>query len=176
VDHHRSSADRVAVDAAFAEFTALRAELLGHSASQNTLVGLGVTGVGVVVGIAFGGAGNLQLLAIVPVLISVVILAYCGETYRVVLIGRYIRQQLWPFVASRTSADLPSWEEWLYASRSRLEKRLASVVEVPLMVMLYAVGVASAVLAHNVATGFKVLEVTILTVATLAGFLLVRRR
>jgi hypothetical protein len=168
-----TSPDR-SVDAAFAEFAALRAELLAHSANQNTLVGFGITSVGVVLGLAVGGSGNLHVLFIVPILTSFVVLAYCGETYRVIAIGRYIRVQLWPFIQLRAHDELPSWEAFLDARR-RMERRLAGIVELPLVALLYLVGLASAIFATGVPLVVNILEVLVVNASTVIGFLLSRR-
>jgi hypothetical protein len=168
-----SSSERAAVDAALAEYNALRTELVAHSAAENAVVGLGLTGIGVVAGVAFGGSGNRQLLAIAPLVASVIILAYYGEAYRVISIGRYIRDDLWPFVRDRTGTDLPSWENSLTNGR---RKTLSGVVEVPIVVMLYAIGLACALLANGVPAAVKAAATTILTISAILGFFLTRRR
>jgi hypothetical protein len=168
-----SSTDRAVVDAALAEYNALRTELVAHSAAENAVVGLGLTGIGVVAGVAFGGSGNRHLLAIAPLVASVIILAYCGEAYRVISIGRYIRDDLWPFIQHRTSTDLPSWENSLKAGR---RKTLSGIVEVPIVGMLYAIGLACALLANGVPVEAKVAAITILTISAVLGFFFTRRR
>lgn len=164
--------DRATVDVALAEFNALRAELTTHMTGQNTMIGLGVTAIGVVVGLAFGGSGDRQLLAIVPIVASVIILTYCGEAYRIVSIGRYIRDVLWPFLSERTHDRLPSWEGSLLTS----ERGPGSIVESPVIVMFFVVGLITAFLADDIPVWIKALEAAAVAASLLFGIVLIRRR
>lgn len=168
---HTLLRNRATIDAALAEFTALRSELITHTNTQNALVGFGLSAVGVVVGLSFSAPGRQQLLTIVPIVASVVILAYCGEAFRVISIGCYIRYRLWPFLGHRAGDDLPSWEEHVAV----VERGWGGVVEVPIIGMFATAGVIGAVLADGVPIAINVIELIVVAGAAGLGILLIHR-
>lgn len=163
--------DRAGVDAALAEFNALRGELVAHSTGQTAILGLGLTAVGVVIGVAFGSSSRLILLAIVPILSAVVIVTYCGEAYRVITIGRYIKIELWPYLRTKSSERLPSWEEHVVDA----EKHWGSVVEYPVIGMFGLIGVGSVLLAEGMSVAAVVAEIVLVVASTVAGVYLLNR-
>jgi hypothetical protein len=99
------------VDAALAEFQALRAEIISNLNSQAALVGLSLTAVGVIVGLTVKEGGSQRLLLAIPPLTLFMVMLHIGSSYRLSLIGRYIQKDLWPYIAERAGDPaLPSWE------------------------------------------------------------------
>jgi hypothetical protein len=104
-----ASSSDPAVSVALAEFNALRAEILGHISAGTTVVGLGVTALGIIVGLVAKEGADRRLLLVIPPLSLFVILLLTAENYRTTMLGNYIRDELWPFLEERVGA-LPSWE------------------------------------------------------------------
>lgn len=113
------------IEVALAEFAALRAQIAGHIRAQAAVAGLGLTALGVVAGFSVGNDGDQRLLLAVPLLVMVVVLLHTAETYRISVIGDYIREALWPYLQARVSEaefdvpDVPSWEAGVGAERSQ---------------------------------------------------------
>jgi hypothetical protein len=61
----RPSPDR-AVDVGLAEFETLRAEIVNHLSAQAAVVGLGLTGLGVIIGFSVKEGGSERLLLAIP--------------------------------------------------------------------------------------------------------------
>jgi hypothetical protein len=81
------------IDVGLAEFNALRAEIISRTTAQNALVGIGLTAVGVIYGLALKKAGDdKSLLLAVPPLAALASLLHASETYQVGRIGDYIRE------------------------------------------------------------------------------------
>jgi hypothetical protein len=117
-----------AVDAAIAEFNALRAESLAHSQVRTTLFGAGLTAAGVIVGVAVKEKAQ-DLLFLVPFLASLIGLLYVGEDHKMWVLGQYVDETLWPYVQRRTDPKLPSWEAEIRRLRtdSRRHKAISFV-------------------------------------------------
>lgn len=130
------------VDVALAEYNALRAEILGHTTSQNTVLGLGVTAIGVVLGLGINAPGQRAILVFVPVLAGIVILVYWGLAYRIVVIGKYTQMVLWPCLPRPISdVGLLSWEGSLaHLESTRPHRSLSQIVEVTVTLLLIVLG------------------------------------
>ena len=100
-----------AVDVALGEFNALRAEIVSRRSTQAATVGVGLTAVGVVFGLAFApqGGDRARLLA-VPPLALVTALLFLSETFVIHNLGRHIRDRVWPYLSDQTGYE-PSWEK-----------------------------------------------------------------
>lgn len=136
-DATHASADR-AVDVMLAEFNALRAELVAYLSGQAAVVGLGLTALGVITGLAVGRNGDDELLLAIPPLVALVVLVHTAGTYRVAKIGDYIREKPWPHLEARVGAT-PSWEMFLAEQRSK-RTAIAKAVVVVAIVFPIAVG------------------------------------
>jgi hypothetical protein len=115
------------IQVALAEFNALRSELDTHVGTQEKLIALVVTAIGIVAGLVIREGGDPRLLLILPFLVSAAGIHYAEQTRGIALIGSYIRDALWPYVriqlaeASTRSQPLPSWED--VVSDFRMEDR-----------------------------------------------------
>lgn len=98
-----------AVEIALAEFNALRTEIISHITAQTTVIGLGITALGIIVGFVAKEGADDHLLLVVPPLSMFVILLHTAEHYRMRMLGDYIRTRLWPFLEER-AGPIPSWE------------------------------------------------------------------
>ncbi len=134
------SADR-AVDVMLAEFNALRAEMVAYISAQAAVVGLGLTALGVITGLAVGKDGDDELLLAIPPLVALIVLVHIAGTYRVAKIGDYIREKLWPHLEARVGA-IPSWEICVAEQRSRRMAFVkAVVVDFPAMALFLAASI-----------------------------------
>jgi hypothetical protein len=97
-------------DAALAEFNALRAEITNRMTSTAALMGVGLSALGVIVGLVVKEHGDQRLLLAVPPLALTVNSLWAVENRQVGLIGQYIRTRLWPYLAD-TDERMPSWED-----------------------------------------------------------------
>jgi hypothetical protein len=128
-----SDRDR-AVDVALAEFNALRSEMVSRITTQAAVVGLGLTALGIIFGVAIKDGQGPLLLAVPPVALLVVMI-YMAETFRCAVIGTYVRDKLWPFLQARAGDEtMPSWEVEV-ASKGRPVEALAKalVIDFPAM-------------------------------------------
>lgn len=130
----KPSPDR-AIDVGLAEFETLRAEIVSHLNAQAAVVGLGLTGLGVIIGFSVKEGGNERLLLAVPPLTLLVVLLHSASSYRLALIGSYIRKELWPYLKERVGDKrLPSWEGRVgERQRSWRSIPLSLVVDFPAM-------------------------------------------
>ena len=100
-----------ALTVTLAEYSALRAEIVAHSNSQATLLGVALTAIGVVVGIVLSGKAGREVLLVIPILAPALGLAFVGQMRHLSLLGLYIRGALWPVLQAQVSdVTLPSWE------------------------------------------------------------------
>jgi hypothetical protein len=130
-------ADGSARDAALAEFNALRAEIINRMTTTATLVGVGLTALGVIVTLVFKEGGDPRLLLTVPPLAFTVNCLWAVENRQIGLIGQYIAILLWPYLG-RGDTLLPSWEEEC-AKRRRARKDIwRSIVTDYAMTLVFA--------------------------------------
>jgi hypothetical protein len=104
------------LDVELAEFNALRAESVVQQTAQTTLVGVGLTALGVVFGLAVKKGGDNHLLLAVPPLAAIISLIHASVTFRIIRIGDYIRDELWPAIQGQVG-PVPSWQAYLVARR-----------------------------------------------------------
>jgi hypothetical protein len=89
-----------------AEYSALRAEILGHQNAQTTIVGANLAAIGVVLGLVLTEKQTrVELLLVVPLVASGLGLLYANHTRAGLLLGNYIADNLWP--------GGQSWEHYL---------------------------------------------------------------
>jgi hypothetical protein len=111
------------VQVALAEFNALRGEIDAHSKTQDNLIVLVVTAIGVVAGLVIKDEGDPRLLLILPILVGAAGIRYLEQTRAIKLIGSYIREKLWLYLRAQLAepvtspVPMPSWEEVVSASR-----------------------------------------------------------
>lgn len=107
-------------DVAPAEFAALRAEIVSRLSAQTTLVGVCLTAVGVVFGLALSDKGvPEQVVLVLPPITVCLGLFYAYNTRATILLGTYIRTKLWPAL-ERDAANgtaLASWERFMAGYR-----------------------------------------------------------
>jgi hypothetical protein len=107
-------------EVALAEFVALREEILARLSAQNTLVGVCLTAVGVIFGLALSQKGvSLTVVLVVPPVVSGLAFFYLYNARAHVLMSIYLRTRLWPML--RTSEDedpLVSWEGFMRGYRT----------------------------------------------------------
>ncbi len=98
------------VDVLLAEYNALRAEIVTHVTIQGAVVGLGLTAIGVIAGLAAKEGGGYAILLVIPPLSLFISLIYSAETYRSAALEIYLYGELWPALEDRVGALPPSWE------------------------------------------------------------------
>lgn len=159
------------IDVALAEFNTLRAEILARTAAQATLASVGLTASGVAVGFALSDKGVSEVAIVVPFFAAAIIVAYVFESFRIIMVGGYVRDVLWPYLQSQTSASVPSWESHrLVVSRAStwgLGERL-------MVVVFLALGILLSVVTPNVPTLLRVAALVIVIAAAALGMVLVR--
>ncbi len=138
-----ASRSDAAVGIALAEFNALRSEIDSHIAAQTTVVGLGITALGIIVGFVAKEGADSHLLLIVPPLSMFVILLFTAESYRMTMLGNHIRQDLWPFLEHQVG-KLPSWEVKISeyeSSKGVLAK--AAFIDSPAIILFLVASIAA---------------------------------
>jgi len=130
-----------AVDVAVAEFNALRAEINSRMTAQAALVGIGLTAVGVILGLAAGEDGNERLLLAIPAVALLVNTLSAAQTHRIHLLGAYIRRDLWTFLRDQVG-DLKCWEDDVAGRRgSRLNAVVVLLIDAPALLLFVAASV-----------------------------------
>jgi hypothetical protein len=112
---------RSSVDVVLAEFNAMRAEKVGHITGQAAVVGLGLTALGVIGGFV-AKEGHDRLLLAIPPIAMLVALGSAAGAYRSTVIGRYIRDELWPHLERNLgpyNGPLPSWQHYIAKTHSK---------------------------------------------------------
>ena len=143
-------------DVLLAEFNALRAEIVARVSSQYTIVGLGLTALGVVIGFVVRNGDDRRLLLAVPPLAAVVNLLYAGEAYTIATMGNYIREELWTALQCQVGV-LPSWEHHLALRRKgKLNIGKTLIVDGPSVALFPVVSVIAMLLVNHVSTALKV--------------------
>jgi hypothetical protein len=98
-------------NALVAEFNSLRAEIAGRSGSQQLLVNLSLTMVGLVLGIAFSQRAGATIILVIPIFASCCAMLYFDHAAQITKIGRYIGYILRPRLAEIVDDDkVLAWE------------------------------------------------------------------
>ncbi len=96
-----------------AEFDALRAEIIAHQQAQTGTVATALTVSGVVAGIALAEKTvRLEMLLVLPLVLSGLGLYYLERSRASLRIGYYIGQKIW-------GPDVLSWESWINTYRAK---------------------------------------------------------
>jgi hypothetical protein len=170
-----------AITVALAEFQALRAEMVSRTSSQATLIGVGFTAMGVIVGFTVKDGGDVRLLLALPLVALVVNLLWSIESRRVTLSGAYIRESLWPRLERWVGRELPSWEADV-DTRRRGRAVLASLITDGAALLMFAaaaaIGIVVAASRRPVDEKLVIADSVIvaLSVVVPAGFALTNRR
>ena len=127
-----------AIDAAIAEFTALRSLMAIRFQIQVALLTGALTAIGVLAGIALQPDGNKDLLLFIPVLASVVAIIHGEQRSRIGLNGRYIRDCLWPYLKAKTDPVLPSWEQYWWEHSNRVIVAIGGVQAAGFLLLMSA--------------------------------------
>lgn len=127
-----------AIDAALAEFTALRSLMAIRFQIQVALLTGALTAIGVIAGIALQHDGNKDLLLFIPVLASVVAIIHGEQRGRIGLNGRYIRDRLWPYLKAKTDPLLPSWEQYWWEHSNRVIVAIGGVQAAGFLLLMSA--------------------------------------
>lgn len=101
-----------ALTAALAEFSGLRSLIATRVQLQVAALSAGFTAIGIISGLALQNGGDRNLELLVPFLSAVVSVIYSELRLRIGHSGRYIRDQLWPYITSITDPKLHSWEHY----------------------------------------------------------------
>lgn len=97
--------------ALLAEFTALRSEITSRINSQLTLILGAGTIVSAIIGVVVSQKANIALLAVVPLVTSVLGFIHTDNARFINYAAKYIRDELWPTLKEVTGCEeLPSWE------------------------------------------------------------------
>lgn len=97
------------MEAALAEFNALRQEVVGIRQAQGAIVGLGITALGLLLTFGLQTDGDERLLLAVPWAALLVCLLHTAESWQLHRLGDYIRLRTWPFIQAASSYP-HSWE------------------------------------------------------------------
>ena len=145
--NERRQADRAdavavnkAVDVLLAEYNALRAEIVSRSSAQAALVGVGLTALGVVVGLVVQKHADQRLLLALPPLALLVNLLWSIENRRIALAGRHIRKHTSVELKARTGLEHTSWEEAVEQRRQGLGVIPSLVADGALLAVFAAAG------------------------------------
>jgi hypothetical protein len=119
-----------AADVALAEFVALRAELLQLQQGEVTTYAGAFTAIAAVGGFALAKVdGRVDLLLVLPIVLSGLGLVQAHFASRCYQMGDYIRECLWQRLpAMEGDAMPPSWEHYIRGSRRRLHGVIARIV------------------------------------------------
>lgn len=159
------------LDVELAEFNALRAESVAQQTAQATLVGVGLTALGVVFGFAVKEGGDTRLLLAVPPLAAIISLIHASVTFRIIRIGDYIRDELWPAMQGQVG-PIPSWQAYLVARRQGRNTIVQGLLnDGPGMALLAAASVAAVAAVDNVAFLLRLGGVLCTAVTFIAPFL-----
>jgi hypothetical protein len=148
-----TSSDR-ALQAALAEFTAIRSLMSMRFQTQVAVLSAGLTAIGVVAGLALQHGGDRRLLLLVPILASVVATIHTELRIRIHLHGRYVNEKLWPHVTRLTEDEhLPSWEVFWGDEAPRALMAVAGAQASGFLVMASIIALAATAgsLGHNAA-------------------------
>ncbi len=127
------------LEIALAEFSALRAEILQRIQLQQVVLGLTITAVGTLLGVALAGPqSRAVLLLATPYLTSALGFAYFDHARRIEQAGSYVRKMLWPDFRLLSTERLHSWEDSfaiVVTGRSRFEAFLSGAYLVTVFVV-----------------------------------------
>jgi hypothetical protein len=113
--HEHGSAD-LAAQALIAEFTALRAEITSRVGSQLTLILGAGTIISAIVGVVVSEKADVSLLAVVPLVTSVLGFVHTDNARFINYIAKYLRDDLWPALTELSGYEqLPTWERAISA-------------------------------------------------------------
>jgi hypothetical protein len=136
----------LSVQIALAEFTKLRDEITTRTTIQWTIVGLNVTGSGVVAGFALADASRRQLLLMLPLFTPSLGMLFIDHGFNILRIGRFIDSTIAPVLRNAAAnQDLLNHETEAYARGSRIALRLLPF-GVPLVLLFNVVPVAALVI------------------------------
>jgi hypothetical protein len=122
------------VQAALAEFSAVRGEIQSRSAHQWTLVGLSVTVTAAVLGFVIPQGADPRLLLVLPLITPSLGMLFIDHAYNIRNLGSYIGKCLSPLIVRTTgSADLLRYEHEIDRYEANLFLRL--VFGLPLTVV-----------------------------------------
>ncbi len=168
-DIQRAQDPAKARDVPLAEFTALRAEIVSRITLQAALVGIGLTALGVILGLVVKKDGDQRLLMAIPPLALVVNLLYSAETYRMSELGTYVRTRLWPYLRDSADPSLDSWEGYLADRRKSLWRLpLIALVDIPAMGLFCTSSVAAMILVDDVSNTLRWVGWVLAVVSVLA--------
>jgi hypothetical protein len=136
----------LSVQIALAEFTKLRDEITTRTTIQWTIVGLNVTGSGVVAGFALADPSRRQLLLMLPLFTPSLGMLFIDHGFNILRIGRFIESKIAP-VLRNAAADqgLLNHETEAYARGSRIALRLLPF-GIPLVLLFNVVPLAALVI------------------------------
>jgi hypothetical protein len=111
---------------ALAQYRELRAEIAQCLQAQRALLGLALTAAAAIGSYGFGASSRLEVLLVLPFVLSGLALIYLHYAVQVSTIGTYIQIKLWPFLGAVSPSasgvnepKLPSWEEWVARHRNQ---------------------------------------------------------
>jgi hypothetical protein len=118
-----------ASDVALAEFTALRAEILAMQEWESRTFTAALTVIAAVGSFAVAKTdGRLELLLVLPVVLSGLGLLQAQWSQQVRGIGDYLRDCLWPRLPAPADGRAQSWEHYFAASYTRIHGAFARIL------------------------------------------------
>lgn len=111
-------------DVALAEYDALRAEILAVEQFEQRVFAGALTIIAAVGSFALAGKdGRLELLMVLPVVLSGLVLLQAHCIQQISQLGDYIRDHLWARLPTDAPSECPSWEHFIDVSRRRSKLR-----------------------------------------------------
>jgi hypothetical protein len=151
------------LDVALAEYNALRAEIVARITAVHAIVGLGLTAVGIVAGIALAKDGHRSLLLVLPVVALLVNLLCTAENRAIIGAATFIRVDLWPHLTNYVG-ETPCWETFVHERRAaRLGPRNALATETVTVLVFSGTAIVALVVAGDQATGIEIAGLIVLT-------------
>lgn len=114
------------LEVALAQYRELCAEIAQCSRAQRASLGLALTATAAIGSYGFGAGDRLEVLLVLPFVLSGLALIYLHYAVLATTIGTYIQTELWPSLCSVSASasgegelQLPSWEGWVAKQRHR---------------------------------------------------------
>jgi hypothetical protein len=117
-DQSARSKAALSVDAALAEFEAIRSEVRAKAGGRLNLIGIYITAISVVGGLVLSGGVDAKILLAIPLLSSGFALAIVGEGRDLAIAASYVHDVLRPIIVDHTSENRLFGFEQYYRDRS----------------------------------------------------------
>lgn len=144
--------DNLGIDAALAEYGALRGEIVSRSGAQHVILNISIVATGAVAGLALSDPSKRILALVLPFACTVLGAVWLDHARCIVNIGTYIRISRWPQLRDLSgSPALTSYEDWAHEDRGNFWR--SALFAFPAMLTFVAPAVAGLLLTAPVVEG-----------------------